>query len=79
LGVSRSWYFLREKRQAISAAKDKELYEAIEAIVLDFAGYGYRRVVKELARRGWKVNSISPLSSKVMVRPSNQSLRRELR
>jgi putative transposase len=25
--------------------------------VLEFSGYGYRRVVKELARRCWKVNS----------------------
>jgi transposase InsO family protein len=57
LGVSRSWYYLREKRQALRAAKDKELCEAIEAVILEFAGYGYRRVVKELARRGRKVNS----------------------
>jgi transposase InsO family protein len=26
-------------------------------VVLEFGGYGYRRVVKELARRGRKVNS----------------------
>lgn len=57
LGVSRFWYYLREKRKAIRAAKDKELCEAIEAVVLKFAGYGYRRVTKELTRRGWKVNS----------------------
>lgn len=57
LGVSRSWYYLREKRKAIRAGKDKELCTAIEAIALEFGGYGYRRVVKELARRGWKVNS----------------------
>ncbi len=39
------------------AAKDKELCAAIEAVVLEFVCYGYRRVVKELVRRGWKVNS----------------------
>jgi len=57
LGVSRSWYYLREKRKAIRAAKDKDLCAAIEAIVLEFGGYGYRRVVKELARQVSKVNS----------------------
>lgn len=48
---------MREKRKAIRAAKDKELCTAIELVVLEFAGYGYRRVTKELRRRGWKVNS----------------------
>jgi transposase InsO family protein len=42
---------------AVKVAKDRELCAAIEAIVLEFAGYGYRRVVKELARRGWNENS----------------------
>ena len=54
-GVSRSWYYecpsLEEK-----AAEDVELRNAIERIVLEFPGYGYRRVTKELQRRGWTVN-----------------------
>ena len=57
LGVSRSRYYLREKKKELKAAKDSELCVAIEAIVLEFGGYGYRRVVKELVRRSWKVNS----------------------
>ncbi|MBN9392822.1 MAG: transposase [Chloroflexi bacterium] len=46
-----------EEKKAVRAAKDKDLGAAIEAIVLEFGGYGYRRGVKELARRGWQVNS----------------------
>ena len=34
------------------AAEDVELRDAIERIVLEFPGYGYRRVTKELHRRG---------------------------
>jgi transposase InsO family protein len=53
--VSRSWYYecpsLEER-----AAADVELRDAIERIVLEFPGYGYRRVTKELHRRGWAVN-----------------------
>lgn len=56
-GSSHSWYYSREKRQDLRAAKDKELCEAIEAIVLEFGGYGYWRVAREMVRRGWKVNS----------------------
>ncbi len=32
------------------------LRDAIEQIILDFAGYGYRRVTHALQRDGWKVN-----------------------
>jgi len=32
------------------------LRERIEAIVLEFPGYGYRRVTKQLEREGWLVN-----------------------
>ncbi len=38
------------------AQRDIELRDAIERIVLQFPGYGYRRVTKELHRRGWAVN-----------------------
>lgn len=33
-----------------------ELRDAIERIVLEFAGYGYRRVTAALQREGWSVN-----------------------
>jgi putative transposase len=53
LAVSRSWYYA-----ARLGHEDDEtaLREAIERIVLDFPGYGYRRVTKALARDGWLVN-----------------------
>ncbi len=55
MGVSRSWYYERPSPEEI-AARDIELRDAIERIVLEFPGYGYRRVTKELCRRGWTVN-----------------------
>jgi transposase InsO family protein len=54
-GVSRSWYYERPTPEE-KAARDIELRDAIERIVLEFPGYGYRRVTKELHRRGWTVN-----------------------
>ncbi len=55
MGVSRSWYY--ERPSAVEKAnKDVALRDAIERIVLEFPGYGYRRVTKELHRRGWSVN-----------------------
>ncbi len=54
LGVSRSWF-----QAAAPRASDGEataLRAAIEAIVLAFPGYGYRRVTKALQREGWAIN-----------------------
>jgi len=53
--VSRSWYCERPSPEE-KATRDVELRAAIERIVLEFPGYGYRRVTKELHRRGWTVN-----------------------
>jgi putative transposase len=53
--VSRSWYYERPT-PGQRAHRDVELRDAIERIVLEFPGYGYRRVTKELQRRGWSVN-----------------------
>ena len=53
--VSRSWYYERPSPEE-KAARDTELRDAIENIVLEFPGYGYRRLTKELHRRGWSVN-----------------------
>jgi putative transposase len=55
LGVSRSWHYARPTPEAV-ASRDVELRAAIEAIVLAFPGYGYRRVTKQLQRDGWTVN-----------------------
>jgi transposase InsO family protein len=54
LDVSRSWYY------AVQATTSDEvevaLRDEIEALVLEFPGYGYRRVTKALQRAGWTVN-----------------------
>ena len=55
MGVSRSWYYARPFATE-QAKKDVELREAIERIVLEFPGYGYRRVTAALKREGWNVN-----------------------
>jgi len=60
LSMSRSWYYasLERKPQAAAdlEATDIALRDAIERIVLDFPGYGYRRVTQALRRSGWPVN-----------------------
>lgn len=53
--VSRSWYYERPTSEE-KAQRDLEIRNAIERIVLEFPGYGYRRVSAELRRRGWAVN-----------------------
>lgn len=53
-GVSRSWFYEQRGREEVDA--DQPLVEAIEAVVEEFSGYGYRRVAHELARRGRRVN-----------------------
>ena len=55
LGVGRSWYYERPTSPTRSE-RDVVLRDAIERIVLEFPGYGYRRVTKALVRQGWVVN-----------------------
>jgi len=54
LGVNRSWFYRAGGGEP--AAADTALRDAIEAIVLAFPGYGYRRVTRALQRDGWVVN-----------------------
>lgn len=54
LEVNRSWYYQRP-REREAQDSDVELRDAIERVVLDFAGYGYRRVTKALQREGMSV------------------------
>jgi putative transposase len=54
--VSRSWYYEKSTAAEQKARKDLDLRDTIERIVLEFPGYGYRRVTAELHRRGWTVN-----------------------
>lgn len=55
LDVSRSWYYERDD-QAEDDPQDIALRDEIERIILEFPGYGYRRVTRELGRRAWRVN-----------------------
>jgi putative transposase len=55
LGLSRSWFYECADATA-QAERDIALRDAIEAIVLEFPGYGYRRVTAHLHRQGWSVN-----------------------
>ena len=54
LAISRSWYYAAED----SAPDEIEtlLRARIEEIVLEFPGYGYRRVTKTLQREGREIN-----------------------
>lgn len=55
LGVNRGSYY-RRREAPLAAAAEVELRAAVEAVVLEFPAYGYRRVTKSLQRAGWKVN-----------------------
>ena len=55
LSVSRSWVYERPHAPT-QAQRDVALRDAIERIVLEFPGYGYRRVTAELHRQLWEVN-----------------------
>ena len=55
LGVGRTWYYTCPTAEA-QAARDVALRDAIERIILEFPGYGYRRVTRALHREGWTVN-----------------------
>lgn len=53
--VSRSWYY-EQASQSESDAEEIALRDQIERIILEFSGYGYRRVTHALKRQGWTVN-----------------------
>jgi transposase InsO family protein len=53
-GVNRAWYYAAHERHEDSV--ETALRDAIERVVLEFPGYGYRRVTKALQRAGWTVN-----------------------
>jgi putative transposase len=52
LGISRSDYY----RAPVAKASPTDLLAAIDGLVLEFPGYGYRRVTHQLKREGWKIN-----------------------
>lgn len=53
--LSRSWYY-EQASQPESDAEEIALRDEIERIILEFSGYGYRRVTHALKRQGWTVN-----------------------
>jgi putative transposase len=56
LGLSRSGVYAARQRPAADA-EGVVLRAAIERIVLEFPGYGYRRVTRALRRDGWTLNA----------------------
>lgn len=54
-GLSRSWYYASADptERAARDVAQVALRDAIEAVVLEFPGYGYRRVTHALRRAGW--------------------------
>src|SRR5204863_4019412 len=54
VGVNRGSFY-RQARTPERAAveQDTTLRDTIERVVLEFAGYGYRRVTAQLRREGW--------------------------
>ena len=55
VGAGRTWWYTHPSADAV-AERDTTLRDAIERIVLDFPGYGYRRVTKALQREAWEIN-----------------------
>lgn len=56
VSASRSWYYAAPAAHDHWVQRDVALRDAIEAVVLAFPGYGYRRVTHALQRAGWAVN-----------------------
>jgi transposase InsO family protein len=58
LQVNRGWYYARQHIHIDASKQEQEvaLRDAIEGVILEFPGYGYRRVTHALQRAGWKVN-----------------------
>jgi putative transposase len=54
-GVSRAGYY-RFLLRAPSQETDMDLRSEMQKIALEWPAYGYRRVYRELIRRGWVVN-----------------------
>ena len=62
LEVNRAWYYANQHEQT-GSDPDVALRDAIELIVLEFAGYGYRRVTHTLKRSGGPGQSQACLAS----------------
>lgn len=58
LGVSRSGYsdWLRRQQSCTKDPSEMKLKDEMQKIAVEFSRYGYRRMTKELQRRGFQVN-----------------------
>jgi putative transposase len=56
IDLPRSTYYYRPQQSTSGPLSDGELAELIGDIQEEFAGYGYRRVTRELDKRGYPVN-----------------------
>jgi putative transposase len=54
MNLSRSTFYYQCNKTL--PGKDVDITARIEAICLEFPGYGYRRVTKQLQREGWVIN-----------------------
>ncbi len=55
--LSRSSFYYKAKAQDVDQKESEaNLRDRIEAICLEFPGYGYRRVCHQLKREGWNIN-----------------------
>lgn len=56
IDLPRSTYYYPPRNREEKLKQDADLRDRIEQIVLDFPGYGYRRVTRQLHRDGIRVN-----------------------
>jgi putative transposase len=56
IDLPRSTYYYRSQSSTAGSVSDDRLAELIGDIQDEFAGYGYRRVTRELSKRGYPVN-----------------------
>jgi len=54
MSIARSTFYYR--RKALPSGKDTDITDRIEAICLEFSGYGYRRVTRQLQDEGQVIN-----------------------
>jgi transposase len=55
-GVNRAWYYARQKLAVKRQEAEAELKSFVEKLLLDFNGYGVRRVTKALQKAGYLIN-----------------------
>ena len=56
MGISRSTYYYRPKKNIEKKKRDADIADTIEAICYEHPYYGYRRITAALRRKGMVVN-----------------------